>query len=433
MDIILDWVMITISTIIMYKVYKNIIYFKNSSIANYIIAIIYVFCVLPIILNYFIGIPSYSTVYWYKPFIKAMNNSLVNVIYDIYILLIIVILYVLFATKKVKVELKRENTLTSLFKNNKIIALLLIVSPLIVILCTGTLKNYTVYNVSSARGFSESSKISLVTPTLLLSTITFFSVCFKDNFNFKKVVISLIYFICIVWISGKRFMIANILVLMIFYAVNSNLKNKARKKMFKCIPILGVLLIVFSSFYLIAIRPLSDTSFESVYEMLRVDFGRDDVIKYVINEEIINNRNILEYRGETFVSLLLFFIPRKIWPNKPYPHYMYLTASILGLNISKLPAGTTPSLLEMTICNFGIFGFFLGGIILCVLTYLIDRCKDIDRKAILLILSIVLLTQSMDSYIVFIFLLILMRLFMLLFKNKSIKFIIGGKVNASNE
>ena len=228
-------------------------------------------------------------------------------------------------------------------------------------------------------------------------------------------------------------MIANILVLMIFYAVNSNLKNKARKKMFKCIPILGVLLIVFSSFYLIAIRPLSDTSFESVYEMLRVDFGRDDVIKYVINEEIINNRNILEYRGETFVSLLLFFIPRKIWPNKPYPHYMYLTASILGLNISKLPAGTTPSLLEMTICNFGIFGFFLGGIILCVLTYLIDRCKDIDRKAILLILSIVLLTQSMDSYIVFIFLLILMRLFMLLFKNKSIKFIIGGKVNASNE
>jgi uncharacterized membrane protein YhaH (DUF805 family) len=194
--------------------------------------------------------------------------------------------------------------------------------------------------------------------------------------------------------------------------------------MFKILPILGISLILFSGFYLIAIRPLSDTSFESVYEMLRVDFGRDDVIKYVINEEIVNERMILEYRGETFISLLLFFIPRKIWPTKPYPHYMYLTASILGLSIYQLPAGTTPSLLEMTICNFGVLGFPIGIVILCVLTYLIDKCKDIDRKAIFLILSIVLLTQSMDVYSIVILLLILMGLFMFLFRNKSIRFVI---------
>jgi len=423
-NIVLDWIMIIISTIIVYKVYKNIIYVKNASISNYIIVILYVFCVLPIVLNYFIGIPSYSTVYWYKPFIKVMNNSMVNIIYDIYIFLTIVILYVLFASRTPNIELKRENTLTSLFSNNKIIALVLIFLPLIIILLTGTLKNYATYNISSSRGFSENMGTSLVTPALLVSMITFFSVFFKKNFNFKKIIISLIYFTCIVWISGKRFMIANILVLIIFYSVNSTLSEKARKKMFKMLPLLGVFLIIFSGFYLIAIRPLSDTSFESVYEMLRVDFGRDDVIKYVINEEIINNKKILEYRGETFISLLLFFVPRKIWPTKPYPHYMYLTASILGLNIYQLPAGTTPSLLEMTICNFGSLGFPVGIIVLCILTYLIDKCKDIDRKAIFLILSIVLLTQSMDVYIIVIFLLILMRVFMLLFRNKSIKFII---------
>ena len=165
MTIVFDWIMIIISTIIMYKVYKNIIYVKNSSIANYIIAIIYVFCILPIILNYFIGVPSYSTVYWYKPFIEAMDNSIVNIIYDIYIFLTIIILYILFASKKPKVELKRENTLTSLFSNNKIIALLLIFSPLIIILLTGTLKNYAIYNVSSSRGFSEAVETSLVTPS----------------------------------------------------------------------------------------------------------------------------------------------------------------------------------------------------------------------------------------------------------------------------
>lgn len=424
MNIVFDWIMIIISTIIVYKAYKNIIYVKNASIANYIIAILYVFCVLPIILNYFIGIPSYSTVYWYKPFIEVMKNSIVNIIYDIYIFLTIIILYVLFASRMPNIELKRENTLTSLFSNNKIIALVLIFLPLIIILLTGTLKNYATYNISSSRGFSENAGTSLVTPALLVSMITFFSVFFKENFNFKKIIISLIYFTCIVWISGKRFMIANILVLIIFYSVNSNLSEKTRKKMFKMLPLLGVFLIIFSGFYLIAIRPLSDTSFKSVYEMLRVDFGRDDVIKYVINEEIINNKKILEYRGETFISLLLFFVPRKIWPTKPYPHYMYLTASILGLSIYQLPAGTTPSLLEMTICNFGGLGFPLGIIVLCILTHLIDKCKDIDRKAIFLILTIVLLTQSMDVYIIVIFLLVLMRVFMVLFRNKSIKFIV---------
>ena len=423
MNVVFDWVMIVISTIIMYKVYKNIIYIKNSSIANYIIAIIYVFCVIPIVLNYFIGVPNYFTVYWYKPFIKAMNNNTVNIIYDGYISFTIIILYMLFAVKKSQIELKRENTLTSLFYNNKSIAILLIFLPFIIILLTGTLKNYTVYNTSSLRGFSEDISISLVTPALILSVFTFFSVYFKDNFNFRKMIISLIYFICIVWVSGKRFMIANIIVLLIFYIVNSNISEKIRKKFFKLFPILCILLVIFSGFYLIAVRPLSDTSFKSVYEMLRVDFGRDDVIKYVINEEIINNNKILEYRGETFVSLLLFFVPRKIWPSKPYPHYMYLTASILGLSIDQIPAGTTPSLLEMTICNFGILGFPLGIIILCILTYLIDKCKDIDSKAICLILSIVLLTQSIDVYIIAIVLLILMRIFMLLFKNKSIRFV----------
>ena len=423
MNVVFDWVMIVISTIIMYKVYKNIIYIKNSSIANYIIAIIYVFCVIPIVLNYFIGVPNYFTVYWYKPFIKAMNNNTVNIIYDGYISFTIIILYMLFAVKKPQIELKRENTLTSLFYNNKSIAILLIFLPFIIILLTGTLKNYTVYNTSSLRGFSEDISISLVTPALILSVFTFFSVYFKDNFNFRKMIISLIYFICIVWVSGKRFMIANIIVLLIFYIVNSNISEKIRKKFFKLFPILCILLVIFSGFYLIAVRPLSDTSFKSVYEMLRVDFGRDDVIKYVINEEIINNNKILEYRGETFVSLLLFFVPRKIWPSKPYPHYMYLTASILGLSIDQIPAGTTPSLLEMTICNFGILGFPLGIIILCILTYLIDKCKDIDSKAICLILSIVLLTQSIDVYIIAIVLLILMRIFMLLFKNKSIRFV----------
>lgn len=424
MAIFLDWLLIIISTFIVIKIYKNIIFKENCSIANYVIAILYVFCVLPIILNYIIGIPEYSTIYWYKVFIKPMNNSLISIIYDLYVGSIIISLYFLFARKVKNIKLKSENTLTSIYQNNKIIAFILIILPLIVILASGTAKNYIKFNVAASRGFSEDANTSLVTPSLLISMLTYFSVVFKNKITKKKIIISILYFFLIIWISGKRFMIANILALLIFYLVNMSLSYKARKKIFKIIPGLLVLLVSFSAFYLVKVRPLSDTSADSVYEMLRVDFGRDDVIKYVIDKEILENVRILDYRGESFLSLVLFMIPRKIWPTKPYPHYMYLTGSILGLEIYNLPAGTTPSLLEMTICNFGVCGFIIGELLILILCYLIDKCNDIDRKAIYLILFIVLLTQSMDVYIVAIFFLILMRLLMIIYKNKRIKFVI---------
>lgn len=423
MVVFFDWLLIIISTLIVLISYKRIIFKKNTSVANYIISIIYIFCVLPIILNYFIGIPNYNTAYWYKPFISAMQNNSVNIIYDIYIMLSIILLYIIFGRKIKNKELNEENTLTSTYRNNKIIAIILILLPLILIICTGTWRNYLVYNVSSSRGFSETADVVLMTPCLLISVMTYFSVVYKGHINTKKVIFSILYFVVIIWVSGKRFMIANILALVIFYVANMNLKIRTRKKLYIIIPVLCTLLVAFSGFYLMKVRPMSETSFESTYEMLRVDFGRDDVIKYVINEEIINNNMILDYRGESFISLIGSFIPREIWPNKPYPHYMYLTSSILNVDKLNIPAGTTPSLLEMVICNFGFMGFFIGIGLLLILCKFIDQCTDIDRKAIYLLLFIVLLTQSMDVYLITIVLLVLMRIFMILFKNKPIKFV----------
>lgn len=423
MSILLDWVLIFISFFVLIKAYKNIVYIKNCSIANYVAVILFVFCVFPIFLNYIVGIPSYNTTYWYKPFIAPMTNEKVNVIYDIYILSCILFLYFLLVRKRKSTILREENSLTSILRNNKLISFLLILSPIFLIMLTNTWGNYLIFNVNTSRGFSGNASTSLMTPCLLVSLITFFATFYKEKLSLKKILLSLLYFFAIVWISGKRFMIANIIILFIFYIVNMDLNDFTRKRIFRMVPILGILLVTFSAFYLIKVRPLSDVSFNSVYEMLRVDFGRDDVIKYVINKEIINDERILDYRGQSFIGLVTAFIPRKIWPNKPYPHYMYLTASILSLNKLNLPAGTTPSLLEMTISNFGWIGFLVGVLLLPLLCLMIDKCKDIDSKAIWLILIVVLLTQSIDVYLITIVFYIIIRIFTILFKNKSIKFI----------
>ena len=85
MNIFFDWLLILVATYIVVLAYRRIIFQDNCSIANYVLLVIYIFCVLPIILNYFIGIPEYETVYWYKPFIEPMHNKIVALIYDLYI------------------------------------------------------------------------------------------------------------------------------------------------------------------------------------------------------------------------------------------------------------------------------------------------------------------------------------------------------------
>ncbi|MGL4875759.1 MAG: hypothetical protein ACRC30_14030, partial [Clostridium sp.] len=116
MIVVFDWLLIVITTIVVLLAYRKIIFEKNTSIANYVISIIYVFCVIPIILNYFIGEPIYNTAYWYKPFSVAMQNENVNIIYDIYIMVTIFLLYIILGRRKSKKELKKENTLTSMYR-----------------------------------------------------------------------------------------------------------------------------------------------------------------------------------------------------------------------------------------------------------------------------------------------------------------------------
>mgnify|MGYP004476842801 CR=1 FL=1 len=421
MSLVFDWILLIIGSIFSIASYKKIIFKKNVSIANYIILVVYIFCILPVLLNYLIGIPQYKTVYWYKVFINPMENNKVTIIYDTYILFTIILLYIY--SKKVNPNFKNSNlTYLSIFEN-KIISWLLILSPLILILITGTLKNYFVFNIASNRGLSENDATGLISPLLLLSVFTFFCKFYKKNISIKKILLSLLYFFAIIWISGKRFMIANLILLLVYYICSSEISIKIRKKIFFIAPISLIALISFSAIYLTKIRPLSDTSMSSVYEMLRVDFGRDDVIKYVIDKEILNDNKILDYRGQTIISMFLFWIPRRIWPNKPYPHYRYLTASILSLPINNLPAGTTPSWFEMCICNFGILGFFIAPILLLLFCKLTDSGSSIDIKAIGLMLITVLLTQCMDVYIIYIVILIFIKFISIVFKNKKIKII----------
>ena len=210
MNFFFDCFLILTTTGIVLLAYKRVVFRENCSVANYVIIVLYVFCVLPIILNYMVGLPQYITAYWYKPFIEPMHNEQVSIIYDLYIMLCIIFLYIFCGRKKRRIILAPYNSLTSILCDNRVISIILIFLPIIYIALTGSWKYYAVYAVSSARGLTESNKMALMTPCMLISMVVYFGTVFKEKLTVIKIILTLFYSVAIVWISGKRFMLANI-------------------------------------------------------------------------------------------------------------------------------------------------------------------------------------------------------------------------------
>lgn len=424
---IVDWLMILITTIVTYKSYKKLVFDRYCSVSFYVVFIAYIFCCVPIILNYLIGMPQYTVVYWYKAFIEPMNNVDVSAVYDIYITFAILALYI-YGTKMNRRLVSRATERNSVLRNENEkpwIYVFGIASPVLYVLLSGNVSKFLIYSSMNLRGVSGQD--NLILNSLIL--VSLFCTCimlFSGRITAKKMcILALITFI-LAWLQGKRFIIAVMGVFYLFFLTKSELGERGRKRTFWILPIMVITLIAFSAFYLAVIKPLSNMNFDSVYDMLRVDFGRDDVIKYVIYKEFFKQNHILDYPGQSFFSTLFIFIPRIIWPSKPYSHYQYLTSSILNLPISKLPAGTTPCWYEMTLCNFGYLGYLVGIFGLIIFCYFADTMKQTKSKSLVFMFILVLLTQNTDVYVVYI-LLIFMYYLKQRIKHPKIVFRIGRK------
>lgn len=409
--ICLDWILILLSTYVLFKAVNRMVLRPNASIGNYAILITWAFCCLPILLDYLIGRPKYETVYWYKPFIEPMANDEVSITYDLLILATIIALHFYCNGHERKGSSVRALAWSTGLSWIKPLVFVIVVSPFAYVMVSGLLPYFLVYGDPGTRGMPEGAN-TMVTALLLLSIIAFSTWFFeKKKFKLTDIGIFILYSFAIAWVAGKRFVIALLIIVYLYYYLNRDLPRKRRKQLLYVLPALLCSLVIFSGFYLVGVRPLSDTSFTSVYEMLRVDFGRDDVTKYVIYQEFFLNNHILDYPGQTFLSTFFVWVPRAFWSAKPFQHYQYLTSSILDLPIPDLPAGTTPCWWEMSLANFSYVGYFVAIAGVLLLVTLADRAKAVSTRATALVLVIALMTQSIDAYVSLVLLLIVQYLF----------------------
>ena len=429
MTIVLDWLLIIISALCCIKALYSIIENKNSSIANYVLLIEFLICCVPILCNYLIGYPEYNTIYWYRVFKSSMQNEIVAILYDIYILACIILLrvYAVHYDQKKSMYINKVHSFASSLLQNKILLFLSICSPFLYLVLGGNISSFLIYGVRTTRYAEDNHITRIMSMLILLSIYAFFFYYFSTKEKKIKNIILPLYIIVICWLQGKRFILIVIGLVYFYYYTRQGLSVRQKKKIWIKIPIIAFIIIGFCCLYLVYIRPMSNTSFVSVYDMLRVDIGRDDVIKYVIEQIIINNEEIVPYTGSTFLSLIFFFIPRALWSTKPYPHYVYLTSSVLNVSIMDIPAGTTPSWFEMCIANFGFFGFLIGIISIPIICMLIDKLNDLSYQLIALVIVSVLLTQNIDAYTMFVLVFLIQFIVRKIIKKKKLILMYGGK------
>ncbi|WP_212122041.1 O-antigen polymerase [Bacteroides pyogenes] len=393
----IDLIFVIITTIIVLKAYTKTMSFQNKSMAGFVIFIVYIFNCLPIVFDLVIGIPNY--VYYFQPFEVVAKNDLVSVIYDIYMLLVMITLYLYFC--KAKAAYLHPNILSyegklKYFKNIIIwIPILLFVAYLY----TSGISNF-IYGSFSTRE-SDSSLPVFINHSIFFSLYFFCIKYFGQEKKKSTYWILFIYLIVISIINGKRFIIAEILFIYLACFIYSNWSGKLRIKLNRFVIIVSALFMGFMIFYITSVKIMGDIGFDYIYSQLRVDFGREDVVKYVIGTELSNN-SILDYRGQSILSLLFMIVPRSIWASKPWPHYRYLTSSIYGTDIDSLTSGITPSYFEMMIANFSLWGIPIAIIVLVIFVKFGDKLINTNQKVIVLLVLIQILTQSMDV-IMFIF------------------------------
>ncbi len=220
------------------------------------------------------------------------------------------------------------------------------------------------------------------------------------------------------WINGKRSMIASIAIMAICIMALSNQIKSKKVPFYFAWGALGVLL--FCIFYGVALKG----NIASIRQYFAIDLSRDYTLIYQFYCDKIG-RQITVGRFDAIIYIFLFWVPRSIWPGKPYPFSNSLTKSLLGMTVSttKLSWSTTCSIFSDLYSSFSIIGLIIGIWLICYTSKKIDFAKTMPQKTFLVFLQIHLLTVQLSSALIAMTVsFVLLKMCELLYKGQKVRF-----------
>lgn len=368
-----------------YSIFK--VGIKPLTIIQIVFFIIFVF---PIFLDIIFSKPEYRSFYGF--YIYAEDNR-VAFIYNLFIVSVSYFNY-FFRGKKI-VNLNISNSLIKI----DIFLILIALLPLFFIFFAPDIDLYKLYGGASIRDFDEFSN----TFHGFLNIFTFVSafICsylIIKNFN-KRFFLTFLLFLIVIadfWLNGKRTIVLIFLFFLglFYFIVNKNLKS------FLFLLILLLTYSFYNSWYQSNIRDFDDSkSFNEKYENIRVDYFRDQRVKMAIYGELKPYKiKILPYRGESFIFSSTFFIPRSIWPNKPYPYAQYFTSAMFNSEPKLWGWGMTTSIYDEFIANLGLIGLLLIQILLLYYIKIIGNLNSPKFQIYSVFLFVLLMMVQMIAF-----------------------------------
>ncbi|MGY3815706.1 O-antigen polymerase [Globicatella sulfidifaciens] len=359
MSILFQIIAVFINAILFFRTFKKIKY--NLRIAYIALLIFQAVFVFPIVLEWFFGIQDYS--YKSPGFHMALNDSKTNVIYSLFVIITPIIFYISGKKNRSKgiiIEDIRSTILNLRVKRELyVIGVILMFLPFMLALIAPSPEKY-LFEYAYFQKFRDLAtnpelwyhrnimRIGEIVSLLSILMTKLFSKNTKFN-NF------LIYFAAIITgiLNGKRTLLAFIIFEILAVDI---LKSPKGRFPLKRIVFSGLFIIIFFLGYAFLID--KHTANVTTIDNLRLYFFRDVDVKFSIYA-LLNPEQykVLDYWGQSYLFNIIFYIPRSLWQNKPYPYDTYVTAAALGYQPGTLISWNfQTSIFGEALSNLGWFG-----------------------------------------------------------------------------
>lgn len=362
MIILLDIITFLISTYVAIKSVSRLA--KNQYSALHICIIVYylMHC-FPLALQYYYGLDSAKDISLI--FYEALTDEAVALCYDVITIITCCILYRVANTYS-KVSQNTSRIMRGVKSKPIVSFLLTMMMYLPIIAVVAFAPDSSVYFTYSYFYIVDSDMVSIealyhnkiVVITLYISfAFILLKYYMRRNTRFLKCIDIYFCIFLITWVSQKRtilvFVLLGILVVD-FVKKNYMCFNELRNKFIVFMLVIVGYFVFYSSF----VKNTGDDAF-STYTLY---FSRLNVEKVAIYDLFYDNK-MLDYRGQSLLYDLFFFVPRSLWPSKPGMYTKYFTAYVCsgsGSESNWLPFNYQVNIFGDWVSSLGIIGHFFA-------------------------------------------------------------------------
>jgi len=363
------------------------IYYSKATLIHFVYCIFFVFYGLPIIMDVLFGVPRNDFFVGYS---LVQQDLLTNVVYCVQLILVVIIWF----TRVGKTNTSFNPKDITVKPNQIKVLYLLVLSPLVFVLFAPYPAMYLKYGVIITQVFdsrisSYHNFLSILTIVSVISAAVL--LLLRKNLSFKYLVLISFYIIPSLWINGKRYILAQTIVLFIIVLYQKGFLTKKRM----IIVFLVTITVMFSFSFIYQINfNRTNNSIQDLYANYRIDYARDNSLKLTLYHELHSEEKVLEYRFQSILFNLTLFIPREFWSGKPYPYAVYMTAKALGLQyIEYLGWGVTTGIIDEIISNIGLLGMLIAPFIIKLLCNFGDRQGPIIKLLTFFVVTLLLIVE----------------------------------------